>query len=569
MQSNNSSTAAVANMLTSKNWFRFATLVLTAIVTALVLMVSEPIRATKGDPRATLLVSEAVIHHGTVRLDSYPADALARYGSAIQSKNGHSYYYFPLGTSLLSVPAVAMANLIGWQMLDHEAPVQIAIVLIVTLLQLWLLYRIARLFVSAWTALALAALCVLGTTLMSTNATALWSHDFAVLFASVALLLALRTMRGQVPLAAFWLGTSLFLAYLCRPTMALLAPFVLLMLALDKERRIAALKTAIWLGAWLALFVAWSWIEFSQWLPDYYLPSRLDGGDFQIAAWSNLFSPSRGLFVYSPFLAVALVFAALHWRRSRNEWAILLVALAWPICHWLSISQFPHWWAGWSFGPRLMTDALPGLFVLLFQTVALTAPSARRVLVALLLVTGVFSIYVHSYQGLFNPYSMAWSATPNVDENPELIHDWAFPQFLHNETRHAERLALFDRTLVLSADSTDARFTGFSEPEAGLRWMTAGNADVQFPLGDTSQLEPRLLLGLDAPERQEVQVKVNGETVHNGTVLGHHALLKLTVDPSRLLTGNNRIELVLNGNADPASPRRLALRYVGIVLKPQ
>lgn len=569
MQSTDTSTNKRARFFSSLGWIHIAALLLAVLVAALVLMVREPNRTTKGDPRATLLVSEALIHHGTVRLDDYPADVLARYGSVIQSKDGHSYYFFPVGTSLLSVPAVAVANLFGWHMLEDETPVQIAIVLIVTLLQLWLLYRIAGLFVPRWSALALAALCVLGTTLMSTDATALWSHDFAVLFASLALLLVLRTIQGGVSLAAFWLGTSLFLAYLCRPTLALLAPFVLLMLALDKGQRIGVLKTVAWLGTWLALFVAWSWIEFAQWLPDYYLPSRLEGGDFQVAAWSNLFSPSRGLFVFSPFLAVAVVFAALRWKRSASEWVILLVAFAWPVCHWLSISQFPHWWAGWSFGPRLMTDALPGLFVLLFQTVALTAPSPRRVLYALLALTGAFAIYVHSYQGLFNPYSVAWSATPNVDENPEMIRDWAFPQFLHNEARHAARLALFDRTLVLPADSTDARFSDFAEPDAGVRWMTGDRAGIDFPLGDSNQLEAQLLLGLDAPDRQSVHVSLNGTSVHNGSVLGHHALLKLTFDPVLLIAGNNRVELELPADADVSTNHRLALRYLGIVLKPQ
>ncbi len=545
-----------------------ALLLLACVLAAMVSLVREPNRSVRGDPRATLLVSEALIHHGSVKLDSYPPESLARYGSAIQAKNNHQYYYFPVGTSLLSVPAVAVANAFGYRMLDDETPVQMILALLACLLQLWLLFCIARLFLSDWTALALASLCLFGSSLISTGATALWSHDFAAVFASVSIWLALKPLRRDVRVSNFWLATALFLAYLCRPTLALLAPFVLLMLFVSGQR-IAALKSLLWLAAWLAAFASWSMLEFGQWLPDYYSPSRLGGSDFPTAALNNLFGPSRGLFVYSPFIGVALVFALTRWQRNGRDWAILLVALAWPICHWLLVSGFPHWWAGWSFGPRLMTDVLPGLALLVFQTVSLiTSVLGRCLLAGSLMVTGIFSIWVHSYQGLFNPWTVEWSAAPNIDDYPEYLVNWRWPQFLHDEHRHAARLALFDRTLVLPADSTNAQFSGWSEPDNGIRWMQASPAAVTFPLDSVAALEPHVLLGIVASGRKQVEVRFNGTIIFSGSVRGLQATLELAPGPGEFDTGTNRVELRLKDSSADVVQQRLGLRYVAIVLKP-
>lgn len=542
-------------------------LVLACSLATMVSLVREPNRSTRGDPRATLLVSEALIHHGTVKLDSYPVESLARYGSAIQPKNNHQYYYFPIGTSLLSVPAVAVSNAFGYRMLDDETPVQMALALLACVLQGWLLFCIARMFLADWTALTLASLCLFGSSLISTGATALWSHDFAAVFASLSIWLALKPLRRDARVANFWLATALFIAYLCRPTLSLLAPFVVIMLFVSGQR-MAALKSSLWLAMWLAAFAVWSLLEFGQWLPDYYLPSRLAGSDFPTAAWNNLFGPSRGLFIYSSFIGVALVFALTRWRRTTSDWAILLVALLWPTCHWLLISRFPHWWAGWSFGPRLMTDVIPGLSLLLFQAVSLTTSLiARWLLAGLLLVTGIFSIWVNSYQGLFNPWTIEWSAAPNIDDYPEYLVDWRWPQFLHNEQRHTARLSLFDRTLVLPADSADAAFSGWSEPDHGIRWIQDGPAAVTFPLESLDAIEPHLLLGIVAAERQQMEISLNDTVIYSGNIRGLHATLDLALDQGKFVVGANRVELRRQTPSAGLGKPKLGLRYVAIVLK--
>jgi hypothetical protein len=210
-----------------------------------------------------------------------------------------------------------------------------------------------------------------------------------------------------------------------------------------KDRK-ALLKTAVVSGIMFLMFVFFSYWEFHQLLPDYYMPKRLSGGNFWVAIYGNLLSPGRGILVFSPFLAITAL-VGLACIRDVFRQKLLLLAAVWFILHLAVISKYPHWWAGWSFGPRLMTEALPALFVLtLFAWRRISAHRKKIVRSFLVAVGGgalVFSMYVNTYAALFNPWTgYAWNDTPNVNDYPEYLFDWKYPQFLHNKERHYRRL---------------------------------------------------------------------------------------------------------------------------------
>ena len=331
---------------------------------AFFVVVCSQVNYTGSDPRGTLLVSQALMNRGTIKLDYYSPDVLRPYGGSIYKKaNGHYYYFFPLGTSLAALPVVAAANAFGIDMVDYEAETQGLLVTLVAGLTMLMLFKIARLYLPFHESMLLALLCWFGSSFAGTTGTALWSHNFAALFALLAIHAAVASVHGSDfrlwPLLALYL----FSAYLCRPTMAFLWPCMLVFLFVHKKT--AAVKTAVLLTFCLALFMLFSFSEFGQILPDYYLPKRLEGGRFLTALYGNLFSPARGLFVFSPFFLLPLLVLHRLRNREKKDPALMLIALVWPIAHLVVISRYPHWWAGFSFGPRFMTDAIPGLFVLL------------------------------------------------------------------------------------------------------------------------------------------------------------------------------------------------------------
>ena len=142
-------------------------------IAVLAVVLLHRVDRTDADPRGTLLVSEALITHGTIRLDQYDDATLARYGNVIQQKGGHRYHYFPLGTPVLSVPFVAVALLTGMDMVRDERVMQTAISAVVALLTLLVLARLASRLLDPMRAVTVAGVFWLGTSLASTTSTAL------------------------------------------------------------------------------------------------------------------------------------------------------------------------------------------------------------------------------------------------------------------------------------------------------------------------------------------------------------------------------------------------------------
>lgn len=527
---------------------------------------------TGSDPRGTLLVSQAIAQHGTVKLDSYGKTLLDSYGYVIHNKGGHFYNYFPMGTALVSTPLVAFANLLGMDMVKDEPLAQMILTALAAVLIACLLYKTARLFLPKTQSLLLTGLCWFGSALASTVGTALWSHDFAIVFSSAAIFLVLRRQpQGLLP--PLLIGLCLFLAYLCRPTLALLAPFLLLYHFVQHKK--SALVAAFSLGLLLLGFMAWSMAEFNQVLPDYYLPKRLDGADAMTALHGNLFSPARGLLVFSPFLAVSLLLTLILAPRNRALAALGLISLAWPIAHLLSISQFPHWWAGWSFGARLMVDALPGLFVGLFAALG-TLQYRKRLIYAALIASGSLAIYINTYQGLFNPYAMQWNVEPNIDQNPRYLFDWRHPQFLHNKARHQARLAEFNSQRLppftslidIPFDSNQAAFQSFYGLEEGFRWTEGQEAELSIVLeGQALKGEFNLQAGFLG--NQQLRITLNGHQIYQDRIIGGEREIRFSFPAELLRVGLNTFSFHLPDAHKPASadPRILAMAFRKLSLR--
>jgi hypothetical protein len=528
---------------------------------------------TGSDPRGTLLVSQAIAQHGSVKLDAYGETFLDSYGYVIHQKGGHFYNYFPLGTALVSTPFVAIANAFGFDMTKDEPLIQMAIATLAALLITFTLYKTARLYLRQTESLLLAGLCWFGSSLASTVGTALWSHDFAFLFSSTAIFLVLRHRQPETLLAPALIGLSLFLAYLCRPTLALLAPFLLLYYFLQDKK--SAVLAGVTVGLLLLGFMGWSLHEFGQILPDYYLPKRLEGGDFKTALYGNLLSPARGLLIFSPFLLISLLLSIGLAPRDKALAKLSLISLAWPLVHLLSISQFPHWWAGWSFGARLMVDALPGLFVGLFAGLAALGQK-RNLAYAAVMVSGLFAIYINTYQALFNPYGMQWNVEPNVDQYPEYLFNWRYPQFLHSKKRHEERLAEFRShqlppftgLIDIPYDSAQATFDSFYGLEAGFRWSEGQDASLSLMLGE-QHLSGEANLQAGFLGNQALTIELNGQQVYEGRFNGGEREIRFSYPPELLHAGRNTFTFHLPDAHKPASedPRVLAMAFRRLSLR--
>jgi hypothetical protein len=145
-------------------------------------------------------------------------------------------------------------------------------------------------------------------------------------------------------------------------------------------------------------------------------------------------SPARGLLIYSPFL----ILAPLAFRlRQRSGAGLEVVALAVVIGLWLITANTHDWPGGYSYGPRLLADALPWLVLLMAPVAdAVTAPleswtAVTRVAAAALAITFGWSLFVNA-RGALSWSTQAWNAQPvdaGVDTHPGRFWDWGDPPF--------------------------------------------------------------------------------------------------------------------------------------------
>jgi len=288
-------------------------------------------------------------------------------------------------------------------------------------------FLLCRAFSSSKTAFLLSLALALGTPALSTWTRGLWSHApaFSGLAIAAAALATGRALRRTSAL----IGLAIAFAVISRPTAALPALVLLSIHVLLKARKRQVSSIAITLAGVLLVLGPWvfsSWRTWGTVLPPYYSPQRLESSltDSLGAMAGQLFSPSRGLFVFVPIL---LLCVGLPFVRKRIAVAHL-IALALGLAHVVLVSRFPHWWGGHSYGPRLSSDAVP---FLLFATLPVVDSflegRGRRVVLAAMIGWGLFTNVV----GATRKSTWRWNGTPvDVDANPDRLWDWSDPQFL-------------------------------------------------------------------------------------------------------------------------------------------
>lgn len=424
------------------------------------LVVCARVRYTGSDPRVTLLTAQALLETGRPILDPFlPPDVIAQEITApwsIWKFRGAMYPFYPPGTALLALPAVAAARAIGLDMAKTRDDARLQILLAAALVAaiFLVLERMARLVLPDGAAFWVSLVFVLGTSVTSTIGTALWGHGPVVLLGALAMwqLIAADT-EGRDPNGVV-LGLVLGASFWCRPTAAVPAVLVFGLLLLRARRE--ALRFLVAGGCVAAALVAVSIAELGMPLPTYYLLSTWPANPTPLVGLLGvLISPGRGLLVFSPFLVVGL--AGWASRRLRRE-PLFLLASAWAGLQAVMVARNHDWWGGWCYGPRLLSDSLPAWFLLVVLALNRFGPhlkrsARRRTMVAALAVAAAFSVGVHTVQGLFNPATWTWNDRPDVYDAPaEKLFDVTNPQFFATWGRNDAAAERFYRKPLPVAD---------------------------------------------------------------------------------------------------------------------
>lgn len=362
----------------------------------------------RRDLRAGLLLGLLclVVYNANLRLigagDTYPARYLPfvvwRFGSVyldrisslaaqghiaywiVRGRTGHEISLYPVVLPIviapLYLPAVTYLHFAGWtdQRLDRAAQVMEKLTAaLIAAATVGLLYLLLRRLAPPRDAIPLAIAFAFGTTTWVIASQALWQHGLGELLITGALLVVTgRCTSGRAVATGLLCG----LTACNRPPDAILAAAIGIYALRWAGRRAPLLAAAA--AVPVGLVLAYNLEVAGNVAGAYGL--RGDASFFAHPLLPGLagllLSPTRGLFVFSPFLLAIPLGARtlLRQRAFRALTGLLVVAVALQ----LLLYAKTDWRAGVSWGPRFLTDVLPILLWMLAPIVVASTVAGRR-----------------------------------------------------------------------------------------------------------------------------------------------------------------------------------------------
>jgi hypothetical protein len=308
---------------------------------------------------------------------------------------------------------------------------------------------------------------------------------------------------------------------------------------------------------------------------------------FWLGAVGTLASPSRGLFVFSPFLLFALLGVWRSWRQPEYaRWRPLSIGI---LGVWSIQFQFFDWWGGWSFAYRHLVDTVT--LLILFLIPAFPWIFAHRAakwtfwgLLSYSLAVQVLGVWCFDING-WNAREGFWLRSETDDarlliEDPTHSDNWPPPAGTEIEVvdmdvdfpPYRHRLWSFrDSQLVYYAmHSAQARARRQFWVGRSLRSLTARRADTQAHLGDAW-----CQLGDFDRATQAFGIALQLDPTHQGAILGdaraaaalghaevatarHRQLLDQAPDDLSVLVNWALLQAALNSPADAVATLRRA-----------
>jgi hypothetical protein len=541
-----------------------------------------------SDSKYAFVVSESLLKHGTFAIDQFGVPRFEPRYNGRYMENGRInelewvgnrlYYYLPPGTSVLSLPYVALMDVFGLSVINKDGTynvgkeIQLQLIFSAFLMALLgsIFYFTGRLVLPALWSVFIALGGTLATQVWSTLSGSMWSDTWGIFLLGLVVWMLLAEASAGIRLRPILVATLLAWTYFVRPTNAIpiLAISVYMLLY---HRRLFA-RYAVTGLIWLALFVSYSWYNFGKMLPDYYRTSRLAFEHFGEALAGNLVSPARGLFIYVP--VTLFIFYLLARYRRKIVWPRLVVLSSSIFAvHWIVTSGFSPWFGGGSYGPRLMSGVLPWLVLLSIIAVQALLKAREQgnnrplgfwrlqnVVGGTLLLVSVCMNGI----GATMPAVLRWNNKPvRIDRDPSRLWDWRHPQFLAGFLLPPPPKVFppTDVRIDFSRKSADPYlWYGWTEHGGERRWSEGDEATIVFSLDSIAdahllmRLAPFIVGG--KPNEQRISMKLNGQLLENLTLKDPSPREYSRILPKELLQRNNILTFEL---PDARSPKELNL----------
>lgn len=394
------------------------------------------------DAHLNLLQSRALALHGDVDLSRYgPQPGFTRRrGERIYSTHG-------VGVSVVTFPyyAIVSRTSAGTQT-QHGIPAS----LFATGATLAMFRLLLRRF-PPWIAAGGAVIHALGTTMWPTASTALWQHAPAALFLSLGLLALFSDRPSADTAAGFLFGMAGFV----RPPLLAVAAVMTIFQATrgwGPAVRFTAGALAPIAGILVQNRVLWgAWLRSGHTLVD----ASFDGNVAE-GLWGQLFGWWRGVFVYSPALALFAAGAVIAVREPDRELRRRLIACAGAtVLTLLLYARWSEWWGGTDqYAYRFALDVAPMMVLLMAY-----AAAARPVIAATVASFGALSVAIMALG--VQPDLAGWDRVPFPDTPAAAPIGRAWDAFVSHPGRVtlslAAAAAVFAVFMLAARDESTAR----------------------------------------------------------------------------------------------------------------
>lgn len=361
-----------------------------------------------GDTIPAKLLPISILTEGDLDLDEFYDSISQGHRYCVIPQNGHWYSAYPIFPALTALPVYAAAAWLlpegfeTWR-LTYSLPEGDILRHVPRVLEHYSAALIAALSAAVvWVVLRSAlpgrtglVMCLtlgyaFGTSVHSTASSALWMHGPSCLFLALSVYFLTRT-RHALTYALFAAGLCAGWAIACRPTNAI--PAVLLGFWCILTYRWRAWRFVLGGAIIMSVVTGVNYAIYHQLFGGYSGQTSLFRTFDPLALLTILFSPSRGLFLFSPFLLVITLAALLALKTTwRTLWAFCLYS---AFALFLLYAAWGPWAGGHSFGPRLLTEA--ALLLVLAAPMALHRIPARSVVItALLWGLTILSMHTHT-----------------------------------------------------------------------------------------------------------------------------------------------------------------------------
>lgn len=376
----------------------------------------------------------SLVREGNLDLDEYKTLFPKAFNANLIEVKEHTYNYYPYGVSLLAYPYIWSLNqyyllkekdLYAKIISSSTVPLEKNVSAILLSFSACIFFLLAQKELNSTKKslllLFLFSFCTLNFSVLSRG---LWQHTGSIFLITIVLYCIHSQRRGLLIFSAL----PLFSSYVVRPT-NLLPILILGLIVIYHLQR----KSFYFLGLGIIILSAFFYtnlVVFGSIYHPYYDFRKIGGSTTYLEALvGNLFSPARGLFIYSPIFLFSFLGFYLKIRSKNLEKLDIALVLIFFL-HWVSVSRNLNWWGGHSYGYRLLSDMIPFLIYLCIFFLKDFDWNLKSPTLYIFILSVFISFYINS-KGAYDMNSYFWNLTPkNIDNYPERLWDWKDLPFL-------------------------------------------------------------------------------------------------------------------------------------------